>query len=303
MAQRHYLHDPDTATWVEVSGYVDKVGWEVRSAAEEGTTAIATMVFADPAMDLDIVGHRRYLVVEDESDSADDVLWAGYTAEQEIGRLGGDNRQPLGRAWSVSISDENTVWQRRIMRGSDCKRPDETDVERMQWLLSTTEAGFFDDVTSYVSTADPVDMDACDYRNQMFNGIADDCAQQSGKNWFALRLGAGTASELCAWYGDGTDYGEYVSPLSLSNDPSDWTDDDLADGTSLVWPISMDTKLNRDPSRVFSGVEVPYDGGSAYVEGRIRPLALRAPGHVDAGRQRQDEGRGRAPRATLPTRP
>jgi len=270
---RHYWRDPDTGQWAEITGRIDRVGWEVTSKAEEGATPIATIGIDDPAMDFDIVGHRRYIIVEDESEAADTVLWAGYTADQVIGRSAGDALQPLARTWTVSVSDENTVWQRRVMRGADCKRPAETDVERMTWLLSTAEASMFDDVTTYVSAADPEDMDACDYRNQMFNGIADDCAQQSGKNWFATRIGSGTSAELFAWYGADAET-DYSSPLSLSNDPDDWTDAELAAGTSLCWPISMDTKLARDPSRIFSGVVVPYDGGNAYVESSATAAAF-----------------------------
>lgn len=56
----------------------------------------------------------------------------------------------------------------------------------------------------------------------------------------------------------------YNSPLSLSNDPADWTDAALLAGSSLVWPISADTKLKRDPSRVFSGIYLPYEGGAVF---------------------------------------
>jgi hypothetical protein len=263
MAARFYFRDGADDTF-EVTGRLSRVGWEVREQAEEGSAAMSTLVFDDPDMDFDIFAHRWCYIIEDTSESDDDVLFGGLIADQEIGREGGDSVEPLGRVWTVSVTDRNALWQRRVMIGTDCNRPAETDVERMQWLFSTTEANWATDPTTYVSTADPVAMDACDYRGQMMNQIVDDCAQASGKNWYCYfaRDGGGNL-QVVVWYGRDT-LAVYDSPLFLSNDPNDWLDAELADGSSLVWPISMDTKLRRDPSRVFSGVYLPYEGGAVY---------------------------------------
>lgn len=272
MAARHYYRG-DGGSFVEIVDAVARVGWETREQAEEGSTPMSTIVFDDPGMALDIVGHREYMIVEDASTGTDDVIYSGYTADQEIGREGGEWMQPLARVWTVSLTDMNTIWQRRIMVGSDCNRPAETDVERMAWLLSTTEAGPFDDVTTFVDTTDGWDMDAADYRWQTFSQIADDCAQQSGRNWYAFRRLDGGVRKVTAWYGH-TDSADYASILSLSNDPDDWTDATLEDGSSLVWPISTDTKLRRDPGRVYSGVALPYDGGTRYKQKNATGVAF-----------------------------
>ena len=262
MVARHYYRD-HTGDPVEISDRIGRVDWELREQAEEGSTPMSTVVIDDPDMDFDAVGHRRYYVIEDESTGTDDVLFWGYTADQEVARGGGEWENPLGRIWTVSVTDTNAFWQRRIMVGEDCDRPAETDVERVQWLLATGEASLFDNVTTFVSTDAPVDMDAADYRYQGLAGIMDDCSQQSGKNWYSLVRKTGGVYEFSVWYGK-DDLAGYDSALSLSNDPDDWTDATLADGSSLVWPISMDTKLRRDPGRVFSGVCVPFDGGTVY---------------------------------------
>jgi hypothetical protein len=188
---------------LEVTDRVQRESWTAAENAEEGTTGQWAVQLADPDMDLDIVGHQRYLVVEDESSAADTVIHGGYTAEQEISRGESETLEPFGRAWTVSITDANVVWGRRVMVGADCNRHAEPDVARMAWFLATDEAALFGDVTTYVSTASPVDMDAVDYRGQMANQIVDDCAQASGKNWFAWwRYDAGAADYLLtAWYG------------------------------------------------------------------------------------------------------
>lgn len=259
MSAKHYFRN--VAGTLELQTLVPREGWEVKSAAEEGSTPIVSIAIPDPEMALDFTGHRRWLIIEDESEDTDDVLYMGYTADQEIGRTGGEFVEPLGRVWVISIADANSLWGRRVMTGSDCKRPAETDVERMQWLLATNEASpWFENVTDYVATGSSVSMDKGDYRGQMFNAIADDCAQASGKNWFVAYINNGVDRELCAFYGSYT----YDSPLSLSNDPADWDDADLADGTSLVYPISFDAKLKRDPSRVFTGNYLAYEGGAVY---------------------------------------
>jgi hypothetical protein len=252
---------------IDVTDRVQTESWQAAEKAEEGSPAGWSVVLADPAMDLDIVGWQRYLVVEDDSTSDDKVIAGGFTGNQVIsrGEAEGDSLEPLGRTWKVSISDTNTAFGMRVMVGTDCNRPAETDVARMQWLLSTAEAGLFDDVTTYVSTASPVDMDALDCTGQMFNTIADDCAQQSGKNWYAWwRYDAGLADyQLTAWYGKDS-VNAYVSTLSLSNDPTDWIDAELADGTSLVWPIEPGAELERDPSRQYSGNYLPFTKGAVF---------------------------------------
>ena len=91
---------------------------------------MSTIVLDDPDMDCDIDGHRGRSSSRTSPRERDDVLCSGYIADQEIGREGGE-AEPLGRSGRVSITDANTVWQRRIMVGADCNRPAETDVERV----------------------------------------------------------------------------------------------------------------------------------------------------------------------------
>ena len=263
MGARHYWIAPGETTWTEVVASIEIEEWQTKESAEEGTAPLMRVIVYDPDMVYDFVGHRPWRIIEDQITDGDDIIYQGYIATQEISRGEGAKGEPLGRVWALDISDANTLWARRAMLGADCNRPAETDVERMQWLLGTNEAAAFDDITTYVSTDDPVDMDKNDYRGQMFNQIADDCAQQSGKNWYAWVMWSGSAYEVFAWYGDDS-LTDFSSTLSLTNDLDDLVMADIEDGTSLYWPISRDTKLARDPSRVFSGAVVPYDGGYAY---------------------------------------
>jgi hypothetical protein len=271
---RHY-YQSDTGEMVEVTRIL-REGWNVKEAAEEGESPMVQIQVNDPFLELFFVGHRRWLVIEDESTGDDDVLYCGYIWRRTVARGTDDNGEPLGRVWKIELNDANTLWGRRVMEGTDCNRAAESDVERVQWLLSTAEAAAFDNVTDFVHTTNPAPMDAVNYVGQMFDDIMNDCAQQSGKNWYVFYRKNGAEREMTAWYGRDADSG-YVSPLSVSNDPADWSDADLADGTSLEWPVGDDTELVLDPSRRYSGAHVPYDGGARYVTKPSTATAIGAP--------------------------
>lgn len=266
MSARHY-YEADGGTLTEVTQYVQRVeAWEGKEQAEEGATPSWTIWVEDTSLALFFEGHRKWRVIEDESTSDDDVLISGWTGTVRIGsgEAGGEHFEPTARVFQIAIVDENAVWFRRVLRGKDADRPEESDTERMAWLLSTGEAGFFDDVTTYVASGDGKAMDAADYRGMMFDQVADDCAQQSGRNWFTKRIKDGGERKLFAFYGH-FEGSAYSSPLSLSNDPGDWTEGDLADDSSLILPWLEPTWLERDVTRLYSGGWASYDGGNAFV--------------------------------------
>lgn len=262
MSARIYWSEPGVGT-VEITSRIQIEDWTVQEQAEEGQAGQSTIAIADPAMNLTLAGYRLFFVVEDASESTDNVLFGGYLANFRVSRGESETLEPLGRVWHADVVDMNSVWNRRVMLGSDCKRPSETDVARVQWLFSTAETGIFDDETTYVSSASPVSMDKVDYRGQYRDQVISDCSQASGKNWWAQYHETGTGREIFVWYGADS-LAAYDSPLYLSNDPTDWTDSALADGTSLVWPLGDDTEGGIDNSRIYSGVVVQWAKGWVY---------------------------------------
>jgi hypothetical protein len=263
MAARFYFNHPDDGP-TEITDRIDRrIPWALQERAEEGMPGSNYVVLADPEMDLDIAGHRRAWVIEDTSEITDNVLWYGWIGQQKVSRGQGDDLQITARRWSVEFIDFNGVWNRRVIQSETADRDPETDVERMDWMLGLATSGIFDDVTTYFHTGSPVNMDEGNYVGQYRDQVIDDCAQASGKNWWAKGYETGSGRETFVWYGhDGEE--DYVSPLRMSNDPADWDDALLADGTSLCWPISEDTELSRDPSRQYSGVYLEYEGGAVY---------------------------------------
>lgn len=248
----------------DVVEFTDRVqhGWADNPAteglvmnAEEGSVGSSTIRVEDPDGDWQIDGHRIVFVRDDdlEYDDYGGVVYIGYSAGQTIER--DLMRTGAARIWTIVLTDINTVFDRRIMNGSDANRPAETDVERITWAEATNEGSLIDD-TLYLSSDEPFDMDAVDYRGQSFRNIFDDCSQQSGKNWFLWRHDA----EFSLWYAPrGTT--DFVSDIKISNVEADAR----ADPTGVFLPY-LTTKLDRDPSRVFSGVYGAYANAHIYLQ-------------------------------------
>src|SRR4029079_12503793 len=109
---------------------------------------------------LDLHAQRTFYVLEDDTPDVDNVLWVGQTFDKHSGR-GDVHRTGPGHVYQLNLIDLNTLLERRVIKETDDPdRPEETDVERMQWLEGL---GYIGGPSDYLSTADPVDMDAVNY--------------------------------------------------------------------------------------------------------------------------------------------
>lgn len=265
---RWYFQDDDTGALVEWPNVVplmnarDEPGSDgLVTNAEEGSVGRARIRVEDPTGAFGIRGHRKVVAVEDAalSDAQDGIVSIYFTNQREC--YEGTPFDGIGRVFDIDLDDLNTVLERRIMEGSDAKRPAETDVARVQWLFATGEMAEIES-DAYLLTSDPENMSKSDYRGQRIREILDDVAQQSGKNWF-VHLDPDDPTKFALWYGFGTGE-EFTSIARLSNDPEEIDPDDE---TTPVYPIAGAgrTTIKQDPTRVFSDARVNYDGGSAYV--------------------------------------
>ena len=256
---------PFTVSYVDNDGTIDitdrvqvlgESPISVALNAEEGSVAMSRMFIDDPDGDLIVKGHHLIKVLETDADPDEQVIGVFNIGPKDVGR-GGRYSEGVGRVWEVTLADVNNHIERRIEVGTDTKRPAETDVERIQWLLSSAELGLVTDEL-YVDTTDGVAMDAADYLGQSVKSVLDDCAQASGRNYFIWFNEAEDAYSL--WYKH-AHAEEWDSPLRISNVAGDEDDDTFAP--------SDDDKLTRDPGRQVSGVYLPYDGGYAYVQNLV----------------------------------
>lgn len=273
MAWRYYYRDNDgvvtelTPNRVQVSYDPNHPGTDgFVMNAEEGSVGTSAITVNDPSGNFEVNGLRVFIVKETAcaGDAYDGIVYDGYTwvrtYSRDVERVG------AGRTIEMQLSDINTLFERRIMVGADNNRPAETDVERITWLLSTSEASFIGDQT-YFSTSLPTNMDAADYRGQSFRNIFDDCSQQSGKNWFLWRAAAGRS----IWYAPrGTS--TFASAIKISNDPADLAP--LGTFGPVVFEPAMDTHLVRDPSRVYSGTWENYASSHVYVQREATAVAF-----------------------------
>ncbi len=259
----------DDGSALDITAYVNlsDANFKNTTNAEQGSIGTNTFDIDDPTGVLNIVGHRRVWAMEDSAPVGQQLIFWGYTADRDVTRTSA----PVlaARKWTATIVDINSLLQRKVMAGNDTDRPAETDVERVQWLMTTGEAGFFDDTTTYIDTSNPVAMDAADYNGQMFSAILDDCAQQSGKNYYArFPYDSGiTDYRAAVWYGSDAVTLATVG-LRISNVLTDVDarvgDGNPGSGDDWTWEPSFDSSLNRDPSRVYSGIFGNYDGGYTY---------------------------------------
>jgi hypothetical protein len=227
-------------------------GIEFTEQAEEGSVAMTTVPVDDAGVAFEVRGLRGFAVYETDIPSGETRVYNGFTADREYTPL--DGVSPMGRTVNLSLTDTNLIWGLRVMVGADCKRPAETDVQRMQWLVTTAEAGLITD-TTFLFTGNPVHMDAVDYRGATMDSVANDCAQASGKNWF-LTYDSVSYGGVMIWYGK-DEHTAFDSGCLLTNDHS------LIDNAT-VFAISADTKINLDPGRVYSGIYGVYAKGAIY---------------------------------------
>ncbi len=264
MTLRHLYRDLD-GTLTDMSAFTPRIV-ETQGRAEESAVGSWSVVLDDPYGELDIVGLRNWFIEDDESEDEDRIIFGGFTGAQTIARMQGEAHRKIGpdaRVITVQLFDANAFLARIVMKGADTNRPAETDVERMQWLLSTDEADSFGDVTTFVDTAHFVNMDAAPLRGTYFGQIISDCSEQSGKNHYAFYRWHDGARKLTIWYGSDFLAG-YVSPFYISNDRADITQSEVNDGTAIVWPLSEDATMERSPERQYCGCYLTYEGGAVY---------------------------------------
>jgi hypothetical protein len=209
--------------------------------AEEGSVATSQIIIDDPDMDFEIAAFRAFHAWDDDDES--EYVYVGFTTEREIIR----DESGLGRRWIVSLVDLNSVLSRRLMTAASANRPEESDVERVEWGESNAEGSIIDDY-GYLLEDDPVEMDAVDYRLQSHFEVLRDCAEASGKNFYMTHFGPVDSRKLSLWYGP-TGAAEYASDAALTNVAADVDADCF---------IVMSAKSNLRPDRVFSKVILPY---------------------------------------------
>lgn len=268
MTLRHHYSQPadplpsgDTTLLDRVRLEDEQEGWQMIAAL--GEAAISRVVLEDAPADLDLVGLRRWYLVEDEETpgTPGQVVWYGYVARQRISRWMPPGGQPVAvgsnlRRWDVELVELNAILSLRIITGSDGNRPAETAAARLTWLLASDYRVTVRDngMVVYSSRA----MDAVDYRGQTAADVLRDIALTTGYNFFVYYDETRPSPERVAlWFDNPNTSTTYSSSIKISNFLPD------VDNVTVLAP-SIDAVLERDPERVAAGIYLPYDGGWVY---------------------------------------
>ena len=219
-------------------------GFSFTECAESGILAMSRIRVDDPSGTLDIIGHRAFSAVETACTWP--RMFHGYFADRAI-RREDSLRTGAARVWDCTVYDINAAATFEVIRGSTGKRPAETDTERLAWLLGSSFLGPISSDDSAVFGAD-ADLDAADYRGQTVVEVLTDCAQETGNNWF-IAWDQDLFAPVLHYYDPQRAFNS--STIKISNTLGD------VDGSTVFAP-SADWALNRDPSRVYSGVYLQY---------------------------------------------
>lgn len=239
-------------------------GFSLTECADSGITAMSRVGIDDPTGALDIVGHHAFRV--SETACSWPTLFRGYFADRTVKRED-SLRTGAARRWDSTVVDLNSALSFEVIRGSGGKRPAETDTERLAWLLGSTFLGPVSSDDSAVFGAG-VNLDEADYRGQTGIEVVTDCASESGNNWFVAWDETLNAPVL-----------HYYAPTRAFNTCTLKVSNVLADvDGSTVFAPSADWQLNKDPSRVYSGIYYQY-GEKYSAEYRTNATVLASIGH------------------------
>jgi hypothetical protein len=227
-------------------------GW--RTTCRLGESASALVMVDDPDGTLTFVPWRRFWITEDEAPTGKRRLWMGYITAVRVRRR--DHYLGPGRVWELELYDINSILHHRILLPADnANRPAETDIQRLDWLLGTNWAnGVIYSDLGLVDRYDAVQMDAHDYTGSYFSDVLADLSNASGKNHFLVYHEEADHRDLF-YARNNSDL--WDSGVTLTNRPE-------AANWSTGWIVGHDAEWEADGSRMYTGLWVPYSGGTLY---------------------------------------
>lgn len=224
-------------------------GFTTASAAELGAVSVATIQVDDPTSSIDILGWRSAYIFE--TDANPTRLWTGFIAARSVTR--GPFRTGSGRVWNCEAVDLNWNLTRRSIRSADGKRPAETDLVRVAWLMAHASMSGLVFTSSLTNTSTGgLNLDEADYRHQFPMDVLADIAPQCAKTAFVLW--DNTNSRPTLFY-DSITAAVNTSTAKISNVFSD-----LAAG---VYQPFEDASLDRTPEDTYSGIDYEFAGGAS----------------------------------------
>lgn len=189
MSRRYYLGGAELVGRVlEFTGPQGELDQLVEAAnyCELGSGG-ATIDDPNADLEMDLRGWQEFWI--DEDDATPQRLYTGFLWASDITVVDAGTG---ARRWDCDIADLNTILKWPIFTGADCKRPAETDLQRMAWLmgspyLQADVVGPYGAVqdTGYLNLADnPVAFGEADYRGRTPLDLISDIVGVAGKQCF-----------------------------------------------------------------------------------------------------------------------
>jgi hypothetical protein len=227
------------------------------SSAADGTGSQGGIVFDDPIGNMTVTGWMPITVDEPLCTTAP-RLFTGYVADRTYRRSPEKFRTAAAREIDTTINDQNALLSLRLIYNQDGKRPAETDIQRIDWLLGSI---YLPDVfdLGLVDRSQPHPLQEADYRGQYPADVLSDITGQIRRIAFAIWNQSAHKVEL---FYDLPDATTYTSTLTVSNVLSDVTRDASGNVTGTCYPPSIDGELVRDPSEVYSKIRYTYRNGT-----------------------------------------
>lgn len=237
--------DAAASSWTNLSAYIDSASVRFGGQAANGQAGSGYgFNLADDAATFDLPSRR---VVRFKIGS--NVVARGRIVTQRVGRgtvLGGD-----ARAFGVEVSDGNAHLQGIPV--DNWERPAETDVERITALCADFLAGnpraSTDLATTYLSSADPVNLDEQTYFATNPAGVVSDVCGVSGKLFFV------TVDDEVFY--DAQDSTAYPATLVVTDESPNLVDE--------FPPINDSGPGERDGSELYTGLSMHYGEATATV--------------------------------------
>lgn len=153
--------------------------WALKEAALKGTVDIGSLHIDDPAATLTPQAFAPLRVTD--SAATPTMVAAGYLAGRNCGR--GKTSLQMGnqREWTANVTDLNVLLSDRIIETGG-KRPAETDIVRIDWLLASGYLPLGD--AGFIDRSSPVALPASDYTGRTASDVLAECSNLSGANYF-----------------------------------------------------------------------------------------------------------------------
>ena len=239
MARTFTIDSVDRTSITRVDEYT------LKSSAFRGEVGAGSLVIDDPSAAITIDPLEAVTIVEDASTPS--RIFTGYTAERKIRR--GPLTAGTQRQWKIVLEDLNVLFDDILLGGDGtARRPEESDVARVTWLLTTTAMSYYSITAGQVPSTNKRKMGPEDYRGRFARDVLEDCSNRTGKNFYLYDSGAG----FLLYYDKQANAD--TSPISIS--------DVLADinGSTVFGPSELD--VLKDPERKFDRVRLIYKGGT-----------------------------------------